>query len=59
MHTNNAPTLSAHRYIMLLRAITSNDSVQASWSDLQSSFFAFFATLSFWFLKLESTKPHI
>ena len=58
MHNNKAPTLSVHRIhnAFLLCSITPNGSVQASWNDLQFSFFAFFATLIFWCLKLEVYK---
>jgi len=51
LHNNKAPTLSVHNAFALC-SITPNDYVQASWNDLQFSFFAFFATLIFWCLKL-------
>jgi len=43
MHNNRAPTISIHgkRNAFPLRLNTPNDTIQASWNDLQLSFLAF------------------
>jgi len=61
MHNNKAPTLSVHRIhnAFPLCPITPNDSVQASWNDLQLSFFCFFRYAHFLVFKTWSLQKHI